>query len=74
MPIAKVATIATNKCSRSPHIVQKLRYSKVETAVDCQNKWHVYHTPSGPSAFNNLAAVFIYYKHTHTHAHFYSLV
>lgn len=45
--------------------------SKSQTAADdCQNKWHVYHTPSGPQCVEQFGSC-IYILQTHTHTHMY---
>lgn len=75
MPLIKLiyAKYNSNKqCSHVHAAAQRAKLAlpqKSQTAADdCQNKWHVYHTPSGPQCVEQFGSC-IYILHTHTHAH-----
>lgn len=77
MPLIKLiyAKYNSNKqCSHVHAAAQRAKLAlpqKSQTAADdCQNKWHVYHTPSGPQCVEQFGSC-IYILHIYTHQHTY---
>lgn len=81
MPLIKLIYAKYNSNKQYAHVRAKIRaaqksqkasapsaVSADDAAVECQNKWHVYHTPSGPQCVEQFGSC-IYIQPAHTHKH-----